>query len=473
MAAAAHDAVVVGSGPNGLAAAITLARAGREVTVYEQASSPGGGVRSEELTLTGFTHDVCAAVHPLLMASPFFRRVSPAQHGLEFVHPSAPLVHPFDHRDALLLHRSIAATTAQLSEHDGRRWESLFTPLVDNSEALIQDLLGPIRIPRHPVASARFGLHAVRSAHSVAKSFEDDGTRALFLGLAAHSMVPLHEAATAAFGLVLGMLGHTVGWPFARGGSQRIADALVAELHTLGGTVMTDHPVSSVDDLRARTIMLDLTPRQVLQVAQHRLPQRYRAQLQRYRYGAAAFKLDWALDGPVPWKDPRCNQAGTLHLAGSANELLASEAAVGRGEHPERPFVLIAQPCLADPTRAPAGGHALWGYCHVPNGSTFDMTARIEAQVERFAPGFRERILAKSVMGPADLEAHNPNHVGGDINGGLQDLRQIFARPVPRLLPYATPDRALYICSSSTPPGGGVHGICGMLAAEAALRRPS
>jgi phytoene dehydrogenase-like protein len=464
---------VVGSGPNGLAAAITLARAGREVTVYERAASPGGGTRSQQLTLPGFTHDVCATVHPLLMASPFFRRSSLARHGLEFVHASAPLAHPFEDRDALLLHRSVAATAAQLSAHDGRRWESLYAPLVESSDALIADLLGPVRIPRHPVAAARFGLHAVRPAQGLARSFEDDATRALFLGMAAHSMVPLHQPATAAFGLILGMLGHAVGWPFARGGSQRIAEALVAELHALGGTLVTDHPVSNVDDLRARTVMLDLTPRQVLQVAGHRLAPRYRAGLQRYSYGAGAFKLDWALDGPVPWRDPQCTQAGTLHLTGSAGELIASEAAVGRGEHPERPFVLITQPTLADPTRAPAGRHTLWGYCHVPNGSTVDMTARIEAQVERFAPGFRDRILARSVMSPKDLEAHNPNYVGGDINGGLQDLRQIFARPVPSLLPYATPDPSLYICSSSTPPGGGVHGICGMLAAEAALRRSS
>jgi phytoene dehydrogenase-like protein len=471
--AAKRDAVVVGSGPNGLAAAITLARAGREVTVYERNPTPGGGMRSAELTLPGFTHDVCGAVQALLVASPFFHRNSGfAHHHLSFAHPSAPLAHPFDDRDAVLLHRSVDGTAAQFSDHDARAYRTLMQPLVEDAQALIDDLLGPLRIPRHPVAAARFGVNALRPATHLARSrFEKDPPRALLLGMAAHSMVPLHRAGTAAFGLVLGLLGHAVGWPFARGGSQRIADAMVAELRALGGEVLCGHEVHDVDELHARAIMLDLTPRQVLRVAGPRLHGIYRAQLERYRYGPGAFKLDWAIDGPIPWRDPRCSQAGTLHLGGSAQEIVDSEAAVGRGEHPQRPFVLLCQPSHADPTRTPPGRHAVWAYCHVPNGSRVDMTGRIEAQIERFAPGFRDRILQRSVLGPAALEEYNPNYVGGDINGGVQDLRQLFTRPAVRMLPYTTPDRSIYICSSSTPPGGGVHGISGMLAAEAALRR--
>jgi phytoene dehydrogenase-like protein len=466
---------VVGSGPNGLAAAITLAGAGREVTVYERASTPGGGMRSEALTLPGFTHDVCATVHALLVASPFLRRQAPALlQRLDFAHASAPLAHPFDDRDAVLLCRSVDDTAAQFGARDARAYRRLFTPLLEDADTLIDELLGPLRVPRHPLLAARFGISALRSARGLARSaFQDDAARALFAGMAAHSMVPLGQPATAAFGLVLGLLGHAVGWPFARGGSQRIADALVEELVRLGGEVVTGHEVADVDELDARLVMLDVTPRQLLGIAGHRLTPRYRGQLERYRYGAGAFKLDWALDGPIPWKDPRCAQAGTVHLGGSSEELVEAEASVGRGEHPMRPFVLLAQPSLADPTRTPAGGHAVWAYCHVPNGSQVDMTARIEAQVERFAPGFGERVRARSVLGPAALQRHNPNYVGGDINGGLQDLRQLFLRPAPRLVPYTTPDPSLYICSSSTPPGGGVHGICGMLAAEVALRRSS
>jgi phytoene dehydrogenase-like protein len=470
---AARDAVVVGSGPNGLAAAITLARAGREVVVYERNPTPGGGMRSAELTLPGFTHDVCSTVQALLLASPFFIRHNRfAQHGLDFAHPSAPLAHPFDDREAAVLHRSVTETAAQFSDHDARAYRRLMEPLVGNAQALVDDLVGPLRLPHHPVAAARFGVSALRSVQGLARGrFEDDAPRALLLGLGAHSMMPLHRPGTAAFGLVLGMLGHAVGWPFARGGAQRIADAMVAELRALGGEVLCGHEVTDVDDLHARAIMLDITPRQVLGIAGSRLTGLYRRQLEHYRYGAGAFKVDWALDGPIPWRDPRCNQAGTVHVCGGADEVIAAEAAVGRGEHPQRPFVLLTQPSLADPTRTPPGRHAIWGYCHVPNGSHVDMTERIEAQIERFAPGFRDRILERHVMGPVALQAYNPNCVGGDINGGVQDLRQLFTRPAIRALPYTTPDRSLYICSSSTPPGGGVHGIAGMLAAETALRR--
>jgi phytoene dehydrogenase-like protein len=468
----ALDAAVVGAGPNGLAAAIVLARAGRSVVLYESAATTGGGMHTAELTLPGFRHDVCSTAHPLVLGSSFFRSVALDRHGLDFAHPAAPMAHPFDDGEALLLLRSVDDTAAQMGAHDARAYRALFAPLVANTNALLHDLVGPLRLPHHPFADARFGLSAIRSAKGLATStFEEDRVRALFSGVAAHSIMPLHKPATASFGLVLTMLGHAVGWPFARGGSQSIADAMVAELCALGGEVVTGHEVTDVNALHSRAVLLDLTPRQVLQVSRDRLQGRYRKALQRFRYGAAAFKLDWALDGPIPWRDTRCLQAGTVHLGGGFDDVLASEAAVGRGEHSQRPFVLLTQPTIADPSRAPAGKHVAWAYCHVPNGSTVDMTDRIESQVERFAPGFRDRVLARSVMTPADIERHDANHVGGDINGGVQDLRQLFTRPVIRLVPYATPDPSLYICSSSTPPGGGVHGLCGMFAAETALRR--
>jgi phytoene dehydrogenase-like protein len=467
-----HDAAVVGAGPNGLAAAIVLARAGRSVVLYESADTAGGGTRTAELTLPGFRHDVCSTAHPLAVGSRFFRSVALDGHGLDFVHPAAPMAHPFDDGDALLLYRSVDDTAAQMGAHDARAYRALFAPLVAHTDALLHDLVGPLRLPHHPFADARFGLPALRSARGLARStFHEDRVRAFFSGIGAHSIMPLNQLATASFGLVLGMLGHAVGWPFARGGSQCIADAMVAELRALGGEVVTGREVTDVNALQSRAVLLDLTPRQVLRVSGDRLQGRYRRALQRYRYGAGVFKLDWALDGPIPWRDPRCLQAGTVHLGGGFDEVLASEAAVGRGEVAQRPFVLLTQPTLFDPSRAPAGKHIAWAYCHVPNGSTVDMTDRIEAQVERFAPGFRDRVLARSVMTPADVERHDANNIGGDINGGVQDLRQLFTRPVIRLNPYSTPDPTLYICSSSTPPGGGVHGLCGMFAAETALRR--
>ena len=466
------DAAVVGAGPNGLAAAIVLARAGRSVALHEAASTIGGGLRTAELTLPGFHHDVCSTSHPLGVASPFFRTVPLDRHGIDFVHPAAPMAHPFDDGDALLLQRSVDDTAAQMDAHDARAYRNLYGPLVADVEKLLHDVVGPVRLPHHPFADARFGLNAIRSARGVARTrFEDDRVRAFFAGISAHSIMPLQRPATAAFGLVLGMLGHAVGWPFVRGGSQRLADALAAELRALGGSVITDHTVTDIAELHARAALLNLTPRQVLQVSGDRLPPRYRRALLRFRYGEGVFKLDWALDGPIPWRDPRCLQAGTVHLGGSFDEVVSAEAAVGRGDHPERPFVLLTQPTICDPTRAPAGKHIAWAYCHVPNASTVDMTERIESQVERFAPGFRDLILARHVMSPADVERHNPNHIGGDINGGVQDIFQLFTRPVVRVNPYSTPDPGIYICSSSTPPGGGVHGLCGMFAAESALRR--
>jgi phytoene dehydrogenase-like protein len=458
-----REAAVVGAGPNGLAAAITLARAGRSVLVREAEQSIGGGARSAELTLPGFVHDVCSAVHPLAVASPFFRELSLDRHGLEWIHPPAPLAHPFDDGSAALLERSVAATGETLGP-DGGAWAALMEPLVAGWEAILEDVLAPPRLPRHPVHAARFGLRAVRSVAGLARSvFRGPRARALLAGLAAHAPVPLEAPGSAAFGLVLGLTAHAVGWPSPRGGAGRLADALASMLRALGGEI--------VDELDgARTALLDLTPRQVLRIAGHRLPAGYRAALARYRYGPAAFKVDWALRAPIPWRAAECRRAGTVHLGGTLEEIAASERAAASGQHADRPFVLLAQPTLFDPGRAPAGRHVGWAYCHVPNGSAVDMTARIEAQVERFAPGFRDLVIGRSVRPPAALERHNANLVGGDINGGALDLRQLLLRPMLRLSPYRTPAAGLYLCSASTSPGPGVHGMCGYLAARAALR---
>jgi phytoene dehydrogenase-like protein len=464
------DAVVVGSGPNGLAAAIVLAQAGVKTLLREAAPTLGGGLRSAELTLPGFTHDVCSAVHPLAISSPFFRGLPLAAHGLEWVQPPAALAHPLDDGTAALLERSIDATAAGLGD-GGADWRRLHAPFVAAWAELAGDVLAPpIRLPDHPFLMARFGLQAVRPATSVARGLRGDAARALFAGCAAHSFLALEAWGTAAFGIMLSVAGHAVGWPVAKGGSQRMADALIAHFRSLGGEVQTDAPVEHLDELgAARIVMLDLGPRQVVRLAGDRLPAGYRQTLERYRYGAAAFKLDWALDGPVPWTAPGCLRAATVHLGGTLEEIAASEAAHERGEVHDRPFVLFVQPTLFDPTRAPEGRHTAWAYCHVPLASTLDVTDRIERQVERFAPGFRERILARSVLTPADLERRNANLIGGEINGGRMDLPQIFARPIARRMPYRTPVRGVYICSASTPPGGGVHGMGGYFAATAAL----
>jgi phytoene dehydrogenase-like protein len=466
-----HDAIVVGSGPNGLAAAIALARAGRSVLVLEGRETVGGGLRSEELTLPGFLHDTCSAIHPLGVASPFFRSVPLAEHGVEWVHPPAALAHPLDDGSAVLLERSLEATAGGLGP-DGPAWERLFGPLVAAADTLLEGTLAPLRPPRHPVPMARFGLRALRSASGLARSaFAGERARALFAGCSAHSMLPLGAAATASFGLVLALLGHAVGWPLPRGGSQRIADALAAHLASLGGEIETGRPVVSLAELpQARITLLDVTPRQFLALGGDRLQGRYRRALERYRYGPGVLKLDYALSGPVPWRAPECARAATVHLGGTLAEIEVAEAEVARGGHPERPYVLVAQQSLFDLSRAPAGGHTLWAYTHVPNGSTVDVADRVEAQLERFAPGFRDLVLARSVLGPAALEERNPNYVGGDINGGSAELRQLFARPVARAVPYRTPLDGVYLCSSSTPPGGGVHGMCGYHAARAALR---
>jgi phytoene dehydrogenase-like protein len=466
------DAVVVGSGPNGLAAAIALARAGRSVVVREAAEVMGGGTRTEELTLPGFLHDVCSTVHPLAMSSPFFRSLPLAEHGLEWIHSPACLAHPLDDGSVGLLERSMDATGASLGA-DARAWKRLLGPWVDRWLVLAEDVLGPLEFPDHPFLLARFGLYGLRSACSVAEhAFKGELARAVFAGNAAHSMVPLTRSPTAAFGLTLAAAGHAVGWPIARGGSRSISHALAAHLRSLGGEIVTGAPVETIDELRGvKTILLDLTPRQVLRVAGHRLPGRYRKALERFRYGAGSFKMDWALSEPIPWRNPECRRAATVHLGGTLREIEASERAPLEGRVPEKPFVLMVQPTLFDPSRAPAGKHVAWAYCHVPFGSTADMTRAIEDQVERFAPGFRDVVLARSVMDPAGLERHNPNLVGGDISGGAMTLRQVFFRPALRRNPYSTPVDGLYLCSASTPPGGAVHGMCGFYAARAALHR--
>jgi phytoene dehydrogenase-like protein len=466
------DAIVVGSGPNGLAAAITLAQARWSVRVLEAAGTVGGGMRSAELTLPGFVHDVCSAIQPWPLASPFLRTLPLDEHGAELLHPAAPLAHPFDDGTAVLLERSVDDTAAQLGP-DARAYRRLMAPFVRSADVLLAGALAPPVPPRRPLALARLGATGIRSAAGLARSqFDGERARGLFAGLAAHSMLSLRAPISASFGIMLATVGHAYGWPLVRGGSQRLASSLVSYLASLGGEVETGRPVASLEELpAARAVLFDLAPRGLSDVAGSRLPARYLRRLTRYRYGPGAFKLDWALDGPVPWTAPECARAATVHLGATLDEIVASEGAVARGEIPETPFVLLAQQSLFDPSRAPRGKHTLWGYCHVPNGSTVDMTEAIERQIERFAPGFRDLVLARNVMDPGALEGYNPNYVGGDINGGLQDLRQLVARPVARLVPYSTPAAGVYICSSSTPPGGGVHGMCGYLAARAALRR--
>jgi phytoene dehydrogenase-like protein len=450
---------------------VELARAGRSVAVLEAEETVGGGTRSAELTLPGFVHDLGSAIHPLGYASPFFRTLPLEEHGLEWIHPPAPLAHPFHDGSAAVLERSVETTAAALGP-DARAYERLMHDVAEDAESLAAYFVGSPRLIRHPLSLASSGLRAARPARGLAESlFAGEKARGLFAGNAAHSFLPLEKPPSALFGLVLGTLGHAFGWPFPKGGSQRIADALVSYLLTLGGEVYTGVRVESVDDVpRTRAVLFDVTPRQLHDIAGEHFTERYQNALKRYRYGPGVFKVDYALIGPIPWNAEECLRAGTVHLGGTLDEISAGEAAVWRNEHPERPFVLLAQQSLFDETRAPEGKHTVWAYCHVPNGSTFDMTGRIEGQIERFAPGFRERILAKHTMGPADLETINANLVGGDINGGVMDLRQLFARPMPRPNPYSTPAKGLYICSSSTPPGGGVHGMCGYLAARTALR---
>ena len=467
------DAVVIGSGPNGLAAAVHLARAGASVRVLEARDRIGGGTRSGELTLPGFLHDECSAVHPMAILSPWLRQLPLAEHGLRWLQPPASVAHPLDDRPAVLLVRSLAETCAQLGG-DARAYERLVAPFLDDPHGLLGDALGPLGLPRHPLRMLQFGWRGLRSAKGLARRFETTEARALLAGCAGHAILPLERAVTAAVGLMFLITGHVEAWPVAAGGSQAIARALAGVLAASGGTIETGVQVRALADLPpAKVYLFDTSPAQLATIAGPVLPARYVRRLQRFRYGPGVFKLDWALAGPIPWRAEECAQAATVHLGASLEEIVASEAAPGRGEITERPYVLLAQQSLFDPTRAPAGQQAAWAYCHVPNGSTVDMTERIEAQVERFAPGFRERILARSALGPAEIERYNANYVGGDINAGAATLSQLFTRPVARVSPYTTPLPGVFLCSASTPPGGGVHGMCGFHAARAALRQLS
>ena len=470
---ARFDAVVVGAGPNGLAAAVHLASNGLSVLVREANETVGGAARTEELTLPGFLHDVGSAIYPLGVGSPFLGSLPLEEHGLEWVHPDVPLAHPLDGGSAVVLQRSLTETCAALGR-DGPVYHRLVDPFVRTWPTFADHVMTtPLRPPRNPVLMARFGLRAIQPTTRLARRFKTEEARALLAGCAGHACLRLEAAPSAAIALVLMIAGHAVGWPFPRGGAGALTRALASLLASRGGVVETGAPVRSLDELpEARAVLLDLTPRQVVAVAGSALPEWYRTLLGRWQYGPAAFKIDWALDAPIPWASEACRSAGTVHVGGTLQEIAASEAAVWTGGEPStRPFVLLAQPSVFDPTRAPEGKHTAWAYCHVPNGSSMDMSVRIEAHIERFAPGFRERILGRKVHGPAALEAWNANLVGGDINGGLLSLGQTLRRPRLSLTPWATPTKHVYMCSSSTPPGGGVHGMCGYHAAHAALKR--
>lgn len=464
-----YDVVVIGSGPNGLAAAVAMTRAGLETLVVEAKPEPGGGTRTSELTLPGFLHDVCSSVHPLGLASPWFQELGL---DIDWVQPDAPLAHVLPDGRGVLLERSIDDTCAQLGS-DALAYRRLVTPFVRRFDELLEMILGPLRFPSAPFLLARFGLDALRSLRGLTRwTFREDAAPALLAGIAAHAMVPLDKLATSSFGLVLATAGHAVGWPIARGGSRTITDALLARFVQDGGELVTGHHVRTMSDLpQARAYLFDLTPRQLLAIAGDRLPARYRARLSKFRYGAGVFKVDWALRGPVPWRDPRCARAGTVHISGTVDDVSRAERAVHAGAIADRPFILFVQPTLFDPTRAPAGQHVGWAYCHVPHGSALDATAAIEAHVEQVAPGFRDQILARATFNAQDMERYNPNYIGGDINGGVSDVRQLMTRPLPQLDPYTTGAPDMFLCSSSTPPGGGVHGMCGYFAARSALRR--
>ncbi|HET9826607.1 MAG TPA: NAD(P)/FAD-dependent oxidoreductase [Chitinophagaceae bacterium] len=465
-----YDAIVIGSGPNGLAAAITLQQANLRVLLVEAKKTIGGGLRSAKFTLPGFSHDVCSAVHPMAAVSPFFQSVPLNEHGLEFINPPILLAHPLDNGNAVVFRRSMQQTAEALAE-DYHAYLDLIKPVVDDWPGIVRNVLGPLHFPKRPVAMARFGIRALRSANHVAKRFHSVQAKALWGGMAAHAMQPLSCSTTSAVALVLMAAGHTGGWPIAKGGSNAIADALASYFVSLGGVIETDFYVRSLSQLpSSNAILFDVTPKQLLDIAGHKFSSLYRWQLKRYRYGMGVFKIDWALDRPIPFAAVDCLHAGTIHLGNTLGEIATSEELTSQGKHPEKPFVLLAQPSLFDSSRAPDGKQTAWAYCHVPNGSKEDMTDRIEKQVERFAPGFRDTIAARHVMNTEQMEEYNSNYVGGDINGGLMNLSQLFTRPALRLSPYRTSAKGIYICSSSTPPGGGTHGMCGYSAARKALR---
>ena len=463
-----HTAAVIGSGPNGLAAAIVLAQAGLDVEVREAAPTVGGGARSGELTLPGFLHDLGSAVHPMAVGSPFFSQLPLHAHGLNWIWSPAAVAHPLDDGTAMLLERNIEDTASQFI-YDSASYKQIFNPLKKNWRSLVEQTFGPLRLPKHPVSLARFGLQAIQPATYLARSsFRSSRTRAFFAGLAAHSILKLEDPLSAAFGLIMGAAGHAVGWPIPAGGAQHISNALSSFLVSLGGRIVTGSRVATLDELADRdTILCDVTPRQFLNLADSRLPPAFRRLLERYQYGPGVFKVDWALRQPIPWKAKDCLRAATVHLGGSLEEIAASERAAWEGRPPEKPFVLLAQPSLFDSSRAPAGQHTAWAYCHVPNGWPNSALAQIETQIERFAPGFGECVLARSTHTPRQLQLLNENLIGGDITGGASNLKQFFFRPTWRR--YGTPLEGVYLCSSSTPPGGGVHGMCGYYAARWAL----
>ena len=470
--AQAFDAVVVGSGPNGLAAAVALAAAGYQTHLIEGHSELGGGTRTAELTLPGFRHDVCSAVHPLGVLSPYLKTLPLQEHGLSWVYPERSVAHPLDDGSCVVLERSVAATAEDLGR-DGRAWARLMDPFVRVGEPLIADLLGPLRIPRHPFAMARFGFYGLRPLTWLARGlFDEPRARALLAGCGAHAILPLDKLATGAVGLLFAFTGHLCDWPMARGGSASIASALASYFRSLGGSISTGEYIHALGQLpESRVVLFDLSPKQLSEIATDALPERYRARLARYRYGPAVFKLDWALSSPIPWRDARCAGASTVHVGGTMEELAASERATYEGQSIERPFVLVTQQSHFDDMRAPSGKHTGYAYCHVPQGSTEDYTARVEAQIERFAPGFRDCILARRAHAPADLEAYNPSMFRGVIAGGEATIDQLFTRPVARLDPYSTPNPRLFLCGASTPPSGGVHGMCGYFAAQSAIRQ--
>ena len=467
-----YDAVIVGAGPNGLAAAIRIAQHGFSTLILEGGDKVGGACRTEELTLRSFWHDVGSAVHPLALASPFFSSLPLEKYGLAWIQPEVPLVHPISAGAVAVLQRSLRKTAEALGK-DARMYNRIFAPIVLRSESLIEEFLQPIiHVPRHPLTVVRFGVRALLSARQLVRShFSQDPAGALFAGLAAHSFLPLSSAGSAGFGLMLGMLGHAVGWPIPSGGAQMISNALLQHLKTLGGKIQTGVFITSLSQLpRTRVTLLDITPRQLVRIAREKLPVRYRRTLERFRYGPGIFKIDYALEGPLPWIHEVCQRAGTIHLGGTFDEIAQAETEVAHGKCPDRPFLLLSQPTVFDPTRAPAGRHVVWAYCHVPNGSSFDMTERIEREIARFAPGFYDRVLVRRVTSAAELESKNANLIGGAITGGANDLWQVVARPTLSAEPYRTPIKGMFLCSSSTPPGGGVHGMCGFHAANAALK---
>jgi phytoene dehydrogenase-like protein len=466
-----YDAVVVGAGPNGLAAAIALAQSGHSVRVIEAADTIGGGCRSAETTLPGFIHDVCAAVHPMGVVSPFFKHLPLQKYGVEWVRSPAAVAHPFEDGSAAVLYPSLEETGETIAP-DGPRWAKLMGSFLRHRDAFFSEILKPVRLPTHPLLMARFGVYGLQSSSWLVRNmFDAPKARALFSGCAAHSFLALDAPASASFGLALSLAAHATEWPVVKGGSQRLIDALAVHLQALGGEITTGTRVRQLKDLPShRTVLFDLAPRLVEEIAGTALPERYRRQLREFRHGPAVFKIDWALRGPIPWRAPECTRAVTVHLGASLEEIEASEQASSTGRVPERPFVLLAQQSLFDSTRAPKGQHTGWAYCHVPHASNVDMTERIEQQVERFAPGFRDLILARQTLSPADVEAHNPNMIGGDVCGGANDVGQFVFRPLVRWNPYRTPNPTLYICSSSTPPGAGVHGMCGYWSAQSAMR---